>query len=92
MCNWYRNRGINTIVHDTVSDNLEAEYCDDLFRAAMKLYELRDVQGKNVYVNCTAGVSRAPTLVIVYFALFIKHKSWASVEELYNFVESEYEW
>jgi hypothetical protein len=92
LCNWYKNRGINTIVHDPVSDNLEAEYCDDLFRAALKLYELRDLQGKQVYLNCSAGVSRAPTLMIVYLALFIRHPSWRSVEELYQWIEDQYEW
>ena len=92
MCGWYRNRGINTIVHDPVSDNLEAEYCDDLFRAALKLYELNVVQGKQVFLNCTAGVSRAPTLMIIYLALFIRHPAWRSVEELYQWVEDQYEW
>jgi protein-tyrosine phosphatase len=79
-------------VHDPVSDNLESEYCDDLFRAALKLYELRDIQGKQVFLNCTAGVSRAPTLILVYMALFIRHESWRNIVELYGWLEEKYEW
>jgi len=30
--------------------------------------------------------------MIVYLALFIRHPSWRSVEELYNWVEEQYEW
>lgn len=92
MCNWYHNRGINSIIHDPVCDNMEAEYCDDLFRAAIKLYELNVIQGKKVFLNCTAGVSRGPTLLIIYLALFIRHPSWRNIEELYNYVEEQYEW
>ena len=42
----------------------------------MTLHDLRDIKQKQVYLNCTAGVSRGPTLMIVYLALFIKHKDW----------------
>ena len=30
--------------------------------------------------------------MIVYLALFIKHKDWQSVEELYQYVENQYRW
>ena len=30
--------------------------------------------------------------MIVYLALFIKHKDWQSVEDLYQFVENQYRW
>jgi len=70
-----------------VSDIDEDQYCNDLFRAAMQLHDLRDIKQQKVYLNCTAGVSRGPTLFIVYLALFIKHKQWESVENLYQFCE-----
>ena len=38
----------------------------------------------------TAGVSRSPTLLLVYLALYIKHKEWRSIKNLYDFLESEY--
>lgn len=30
--------------------------------------------------------------MLVYLALFVKHKSWRSIDELYTFLESEYQW
>jgi len=56
------------------------------------LHELVDVQKKKVFVNDQTGVSRCTTLMLVYLALFIKHKSWKNIDELYTFVEGEYQW
>lgn len=88
----YQNGGIQFSINEPVSDVEEDQYCNDLFRAAMTLHDLRDIKQKNVYLNCTAGVSRGPTLMIVYLALFIKHKDWESVEDLYQYVENQYRW
>ena len=71
---WYRSRGIEACVHDTVGDDYENEYVRDLFRAVQKLNELINVKKHHVYLHCSAGVSRAPTLFIIYLALYIKHK------------------
>lgn len=30
--------------------------------------------------------------MIVYLALFIKHKSWESVEDVYQYLENQYRW
>ena len=43
-----------------------------------------------VFVNCTTGVSRGPTLIIVYLALFIQHDCWDDLEKIYDFLQSEY--
>ena len=83
---------MNYSIHESVSDNEENQYCLDLFRAAMALHDLRDIKNQQVYLNDTAGVSRCATLMIVYLALFIKHKNWQSVEDLYIFVEDQYRW
>jgi len=45
-----------------------------------------------VFVNCTAGVSRGPTLMVVYLALFIKHKKWEDIDAIYQTVEDHYRW
>lgn len=49
-------------------------------------------KGEEVFVHCAAGVTRSPTLMIVYMALFIKDKRWRSVEDLYNYLEEVYRW
>lgn len=89
---WYRNKGISLVVNEPVCDDYEASYANDLFRAALVLHDLRDVKGHKVYLNCTAGVSRGPTLMVVYLALFIKHKKWEDIDQLYQFVEDHYRW
>ena len=61
-------------------------------KAAKILNDLINNQGHKVFVNCTAGVSRSPTLIIIYIALFIQHKSWDDIEQIYEFLETEYPW
>ena len=85
-------RGIKVYKHVEVSDLAESDYCHNLFEAAKILNDLINNQGHKVFLNCTAGVSRSPTLVIVYIALFIQHESWDDIEQVYEFVESEYPW
>jgi hypothetical protein len=50
------------------------------------------VKKEKVFVHDQTGVSRCTTLLIVYLALFIKHKSWRNIDELYALVEGEYQW
>jgi hypothetical protein len=92
LCQQYRNNGVQYCINEPVSDVDENQYCNDLFRAALQLHDLRDIKNQKVYLNCAAGVSRAPTLMIVYLALFIKHKDWQNVDELYQYLENQYRW
>jgi hypothetical protein len=89
---WYRSRGIHTAINEQTCDDYEEQYARDLFRSAVTLNELRNVQNHKVFVNCTAGVSRGPTLMLVYLALFIRHEKWEDIEALYEFVEFHYRW
>ena len=73
-----------------MTDDVEAEYCHCLFEAAKILNDLINNQGHMVFVNCTTGVSRGPTLIIVYLALFIQHDCWDDLEKIYDFLQSEY--
>lgn len=58
----------------------------------MTLNDMVNNQGLRVFINCTAGVSRGPTLLVVYLALFIKHKNWKDIDAIYQFVEDQYRW
>lgn len=69
-----------------VEDDIEDEYIEHLFRAAKRLDELvgkcKTGDGEAVYVYDTNGATSAPTLVVVYLALFIKHPDWQDVYAL----------
>lgn len=45
-----------------------------------------DVKGHHVYLHCSAGISRGPTLCLVYLALFMKHKHWNNLEMIETFI------
>ena len=47
---------------------------------------------KKVFLHCTAGVSRGPTLMIVYLSLYLKHKDWNDLDKIYDYVEKEFPW
>lgn len=69
---FYRNRGINVITNYAVSDEDEDVYAEQLFHAAQHLYDLVDLKGHRVFLHDSTGVSRAPTLFLVYQSLFMK--------------------
>ena len=52
---------------------------------ALKFIEDSKVQGKNVLVHCTAGVSRSPTIVIAY--VMAKYK--VPFEQAFEFVKKK---
>ena len=72
MMQFYRNNGINVVACVPVTDEDPEDYADDLFEAAKVLHDLIDVKGHKVFLHDTTGVSRAPTLYLVYLSLFKK--------------------
>jgi len=92
LSNMFYTKGVSTYTRYQVADSFKPEYADDLLNAAKLLHELVDVKKEKVFLHDQTGVSRCTTLLICYLALFIKHKSWRNIDELYTFVESEYQW
>lgn len=52
----------------------------------------REINEKKRYVflNCTTGISRGPTLLMCYLALFKRNQGWKNVEELSKFIKDNY--
>lgn len=73
---FYRNHGISKVVNYPVDDSDESMVYDQLFQASLKLNEMIQDEQQRVFVHCTSGIVRAPTLVIIYLCLFMKHKEW----------------
>jgi len=86
----YQNNGINQIINSPVEDFDEDDYCDMLFKAACILNRMVKEQGLMTYVNDTNGVSRVATLMMVYLALFIRHKQWNNLQALQSYLKTVY--
>lgn len=83
--NEYRANGINTAMHFPVSNN-DPEYKEKLFMAAQYLHGLVDKQNKKVFIHCSSGLIRTPTIVLVYLCIFKRVKSWKSVPNTRDFI------
>lgn len=99
--NEYRQRGINwqklqacykmqsiKTARVPVNDMKEKELQSNLFIAAQHLHNMLNVEGQNVHVHCSSGLTRAPEVVVVYLCLFKKHKCWQSPEDVAHFVKA----
>ena len=75
-----------------VEDDVEGEYCDDLFRACLELdkcFSAINVEaGQHVFVYDTNAINMAPTLVICYLALFLRHKDWDDLPALKKYLRN----
>ena len=61
-----RRGGITNAVRVPILDFDEHSLVHLLDEAIDAVHQLRDVQGLSTYVHCTAGVNRAPTVMIGY--------------------------
>jgi len=86
----YRKNGIKQFLNSAVCDYEEEQYAEGLFKAACVLNTLANEKGYTVYVHDTNGVSRVATLMLVYIALFLKHKQWNNLPALQQFLKMQY--
>ena len=57
--------------------NTIEELMDKLLDAAKLLNKINsDLKGQKVFINCESGMTRGPTLVILYLCLFCKVDFW----------------
>ena len=62
-----------------------------MFKAAIELEDLINAKGQHVYLHCNTGISRSPTLLLVYWALFLRHDCWDDPDEMAAFIKQNYE-
>lgn len=86
----FRRFGISAVKNIKVWDTYESKYISDLFEAAVELDNMINKQNLHVFVHCNTGISRGPTLVILYFALFLRHEKWNDIGELEHYIMNEY--
>ena len=86
-----RRSGINVYKNIEVRDSDEEEYCIGLFKAAVELDKMIHSQGLHVFVHCFTGISRTPTLILIYWALFLRHQDWNDVPDMEKDIISQYD-
>lgn len=57
-------------MHFPIHDFNEEDLTEKLYEGAQMLNHMINNEGLNVYVHCTAGMGRAPAVVVVYLCLF----------------------
>jgi len=85
----YRDAGLQLIKHQEVDDVDEEEYALQVFQAALVLDEIVG-KGHNVYLHCAKGISRGPTLLVIYMALFLRHPQWYSHDDIAADIKDQY--
>ena len=81
MKRWYAEEGIDRVVSFPIPDHDEEEYMDKLFIAAQHINDLINEQGHTVYLHDTSGLTRAPTLALIYLCLFVKIRTYENLPE-----------
>jgi protein tyrosine phosphatase len=74
-------------VHYPIHDFNEGDLTSKLYDGAKVLNDMINNQGLNVYVHCTAGMGRAPAVVLVYFCLYKPDYDYG-----FNFDEDDDKW
>jgi protein tyrosine phosphatase (PTP) superfamily phosphohydrolase (DUF442 family) len=69
------NRNQVKYIRIPIKDQLEDGYCFELFSAAKELNRLV-IPGSHVYLHCSSGVTRSPTLALVFLCMFKRVESW----------------
>jgi protein-tyrosine phosphatase len=75
----YRSNGIEVVHHPL--DEQNPNYENTLFEASQIISNIVDDVSSNnkVFVHCTSGVSRGPSVVLTHLCLFKKVKCWQDV-------------
>lgn len=86
---FYRNHGISKVVYSPVCDWDDTVF-EQMFQAALKLNEMVQDERAKVFIHCTSGIVRSPTLVLIYLCLFMKHKNWKNPFQVEQHLKGRY--
>lgn len=86
----YLSKGIKTAIHFPVDEYNEKEHKMKVFAAAQYLNDMVNNKGHRVYIHCSSGITRAPSVVLTYFCLFKRVESWRDIEKADNYLTSHY--
>ncbi len=83
----YSNLEIKAIMNYPIDDLDEKNYAKEIFAATQYLYDMRKNKGMKVFINCKTGISRSPTVVLAYLALYKRVNDWQNVSLIDAFIK-----
>jgi protein-tyrosine phosphatase len=60
-----------------------------LYEVVQKLASLLS-SGKKVFIHCMSGATRAPTAILGYLCLYLKHQNWQNPNDVSIFLGNEH--
>lgn len=70
-----------------LKDYSEDDYCYELFQAAKELNKIV-FTNSNIYMHCSSGLTRGPTLALVFLCLFKRIEQWKVVYSAMKFLQN----
>lgn len=80
----YKSHGIEHVQHLQCSNN-DPQYEARVFEACKALHNLVG-NNRRVFVHCSSGLVRSPTVVLAYLCIFKRYKNWRNVIETKDFI------
>lgn len=90
MTQLYLSKGIKTAVHFPVDEYNEKEHKMKVFAAAQYLNDMVNNKGHRVYIHCSSGISRAPSVILTYLCLFKRVECWKDIDKADQFLMTHY--
>jgi len=81
----YRNFGIDTAMHYPVAND-DDQYKKRVFSAAQYVNDLLNNKDKKVFIHCTSGEVRAPSVVLVYLCMYKRVRHWNNVNTTRDYI------
>lgn len=81
-----KNHGILQINNSI--DEKASNYEKQLFNGALVIDETINMKKMNIYVYCSSGLTRSPTLILAYLCLFKKIDTWESVPKTIEYMKT----
>jgi len=67
-------------------NNTDHDFKEKVFAACQYLHGLVNKQNKRVFIHCSSGLVRAPTVVLAYLCIYKRIKVWRNVLQSKDFV------
>lgn len=85
----YKNNDIQAVFHYPIEE-VSQNYHVKMFEVAQRLQDLVENKGRTVFIHCTSGVSRGPTVALLHQCLYKKVNTWESVSKTSDYIKNSH--